>query len=885
MVTKPVKVVSSMGEQSVGKSFALNHLVDTSFAGSAMRTMEGVWMSVTPTDQALIVALDFEGVHSIERSAQEDSLLVLFNTAISNLVLFHNNFTLSRDITGLFQSFQSSASVLDPEANPMLFQSTLVIIIKDVAPHDTNDIQKRFKSRFHLKFQQIVQAEQAMNFISRLHRDHVDIVPWPLLGSRQFYTLFKAIKKSLDEQAVTHHGGAIFLQTMKTLMAKLKINDWGAMSQTLAAHRVHLLLSLLPKAMAFGATEIIPDYEPLVDFDMASVIDIRDTRSQFYLGETGPQGQPAGCDVALQMLCQSCHTYGDRFSQADTDWKRDLQAFLDDSDTVDMWVEHVRAWISVNTLKFGSDQSEVQQLFRTFNSAVIDLKASIWLCGAQCSLCNLGCVLSRHHEGSHSCQTDHHCVRMCQFEGAEHGNTEPCGLPYVLYISFMLSVVLNSKCHSAGHPGSHLCDVTAHLCGQRCKLIGKKGCQEACIKMVNHEDGDHMCSMSTHECGMVRDVSQLYYVHAHGSFSCAVWQVYACSTDIHSLVMDNVGFLGLQSSTSFSSHFAPLIANSADVFALIMITSTVCNLTLFICAGHSQQEHDTSHGSMSKTKWAVDGGERTVLEVGGRKFGMNDDGAPMLCSMYCHSMGRHAHIDWCRTNDPNCGGPEHEHIVAPMQPNPRKPKDWITHGLYWRQTGFSSLVSNLEQFIHLSNQTRILKKIKPTSQNECVTGQNMIAQPILEPSHPIARFLSFTAASLSTRNPAVLRQVFHVIFAIDRSGSMGINDRRPLDNTPTTQLIRGSHNNRLGAVYSSLHGFWEARHRAVMVNGGTARRNAYSVILFDHTISTAITHDFTSTPTQLLDTVLRYQADGGTDFTLAIGMAQSCLERHWSTER
>ena len=33
-----MKVVSSMGQQSVGKSFSLNHLVDTSFAGSAMRT-------------------------------------------------------------------------------------------------------------------------------------------------------------------------------------------------------------------------------------------------------------------------------------------------------------------------------------------------------------------------------------------------------------------------------------------------------------------------------------------------------------------------------------------------------------------------------------------------------------------------------------------------------------------------------------------------------------------------------------------------------------------------------------------------------------------------------------------------------------------------------
>ena len=61
-------------------------------------------MSVTPTDDTLIVALDFEGrfsysssyrdlstnnnigVDSVERSLQEDTLLVLFNTAMSNLV-------------------------------------------------------------------------------------------------------------------------------------------------------------------------------------------------------------------------------------------------------------------------------------------------------------------------------------------------------------------------------------------------------------------------------------------------------------------------------------------------------------------------------------------------------------------------------------------------------------------------------------------------------------------------------------------------------------------------------------------------------------------------------------------------------------------------------
>ena len=103
----------------------------------------------------------FAGIHRTERPAQELDTLVLFNTAISNLVclpsiddrdgiltpnprqvLFRNNFTLSRDITGLFQSFQSSSTVLDSVANTALFQSTLVIIIKDVADSDKAEIAR-----------------------------------------------------------------------------------------------------------------------------------------------------------------------------------------------------------------------------------------------------------------------------------------------------------------------------------------------------------------------------------------------------------------------------------------------------------------------------------------------------------------------------------------------------------------------------------------------------------------------------------------------------------------------------------------------------------------------------------------------------------------------
>jgi len=51
-------------------------------------------------------------------------------------ILFRNNFAISRDIAGLFQSFQSSSTVLDPAANPSLFRSLLMIIIK-VTPRQT----------------------------------------------------------------------------------------------------------------------------------------------------------------------------------------------------------------------------------------------------------------------------------------------------------------------------------------------------------------------------------------------------------------------------------------------------------------------------------------------------------------------------------------------------------------------------------------------------------------------------------------------------------------------------------------------------------------------------------------------------------------------------
>ena len=78
--------------------------------------------------------------------------------------------------------------------------------------------------RFSLKFQKIVELEQASNFITKLHDGKLAIIPWPVIESKQFYTLFPKLKGMLDRQPVTHPKGGIFLQTMKTLMAKLKVS-------------------------------------------------------------------------------------------------------------------------------------------------------------------------------------------------------------------------------------------------------------------------------------------------------------------------------------------------------------------------------------------------------------------------------------------------------------------------------------------------------------------------------------------------------------------------------------------------------------------------------------------------------------------------------------
>lgn len=105
---------------------------------------------------------------------------------------------------------------------------------------------------------------------------------------------------------------------------------------------------------------------------------------------------------------------------------------------------------------------------------------------------------------------------------------------------------------------------------------------------------------------------------------------------------------------------------------------------------------------MSKTRWSIEGPDDTILELNGHRFGSNDDCAPVMCNLVCKDMGRHAHLDYCRSDGSACVGLELEHIIARLSPNPDKPKDWVSHGMYWRRSGSYDLdiPSGLNIVIH-----------------------------------------------------------------------------------------------------------------------------------------------------------------------------------------
>ncbi|PKY60332.1 hypothetical protein RhiirA4_483920, partial [Rhizophagus irregularis] len=195
-----------------------------------------------------------------------EMFLTLFNTVVSNLILFKNQFTINRDVSTMFQKFQDSANLFEPD--PEIFQARLCIIIKDVPQVDKNDI----KGEFEQKLSQLVKKEGEDNFITKMFGERLDITPWPVFNTIAWFKKLSKIKKILDKQKTKYENARTFLQNTKVIMAKLKICDWNSLNENLIQIRVATLKRLFPIAVSYGLEQKDPIIECLVNHDSGEKI-------------------------------------------------------------------------------------------------------------------------------------------------------------------------------------------------------------------------------------------------------------------------------------------------------------------------------------------------------------------------------------------------------------------------------------------------------------------------------------------------------------------------------------------------------------------------------------------------------------------------------------
>ncbi|GBC07437.1 hypothetical protein RclHR1_07470002 [Rhizophagus clarus] len=952
---KKVKVISSMGEQSCGKSFMLNHLVGTTFDGSAMRCTEGVWMSLVNTNECIYVALDFEGLKSLERTPQEDLFLTLFNTVVSNLILFKNQFVINRDMSSMFQRFQDGATLF--ESDSKIFQAKLCIIIKDVPKNDKDEIVREFKS----KFSQIVSEEGEDNFISRMYKGGLDIIPWPMFNDAAWFKTLSTVNKKLDKQEIKYENARTFLQSTKVIMAKLKICDWGSLDENLIQIRVATLKRLLPTVVSYGLEQKDTVTEQLTNHDSGEPIDdpIVGLSEILHDFEKSSELLPDS-DIQLyeengsfERLSEDLRCYFEenvqprRESSDDIKWFTNFERFF--KYIIERRVLRVRNWYMQNTAKFPQDNSDIVNGKYLMEQEISKLILFWTLCGLTCNQCNLKCVKNRDHQENHDCLTDHKCHFLCHFIEAHNNKLIP------------------ACSHKAGHEGKHACDKISHLCGKPCSLIDKRNCQKVCSKEIGHDDSEHLCQSKRHYCGKDCSLSTrtikgdyrcpnkciISYEEVHDSHRCENETCpiqcpipdckERCQSNNHfhsDLQVDHFCgnehqcqklceddgickvtteprrqeevYNGLVKETSIT--FTKYIQSNERLKCIKKIPpnkfehtgkhthgensfhfcDAKCQFCEYFCTlpyGH-KQIHDTRHGNMTQTEFT---GESNEFEYAGHKLRVGDQGVFVLCNLHCKDLGRHRHIDYCQSAE-NCKlgnqGQDIQHINEKVHPNPDKSKDFISHKLFWERTGFKDPYSVQEQqeFTKCDHECSDEKHHKsqgpsapPPTKSFCEL--QLFHVPLNPSSNPPNDYgyISLDGHHFDCENPSTREAAFHIIFVLDRSGSMSCNDKKPIPNFPIYNDLIRNHNNRTGAVYQAVYQFMDARINSAKTNQNqmSATQDSISLILFDHEAIVPFEYRDLTDPQDLLNSMLQHQARGGTNYDLAIQKAGFLITSHF----
>ena len=478
--TGDIKVISSMGKQTTGKSFTLNHLTGSSFNIAGTRCTDGCWMTVKEQEDCLYVILDFEGLGSFERTEQDDMLLSLFNSSISTITIFKTGMRLDRDVDKMFNKINMGSDQL--KGNNKVFKGKFLIVINDVAEQDVEDTPREFEE----KISNIV-SKSENNFIKKLYNSDFEIMAFPAFESKDYYenmdALLHIIRSEIEPIFKT---GNEFVSTMKLLMAKLATNDFSPLDRQQIDERVRFLRCMMEPAIQFGQTSDDEPKKKELDLKCLDNASLKiPTEKEIELASVGTIAlndfeiifRPDQLEDTLLRFLAIMELTSDNF----LNWREGLQNYL--AETISFRFERVETWLEENLRKWKeSENSEyddiINVMLENLENKKLNFLQTYKFCDEKCGKCFLKCTQAVNHRGTHKCSIpDHRCVASCEFCETDKLR---CKLPY-------------------GHGGKHVCGEISHVCSEPCRFNVLNDCVGECLKMMGH-DGDHECSEKRHPC-------------------------------------------------------------------------------------------------------------------------------------------------------------------------------------------------------------------------------------------------------------------------------------------------------------------------------------------------------------------------------------------------
>ena len=417
--TGPVKVISSMGKQTTGKSYLLNHLMGSSFNISGTRCTDGCWMTVKVAQGCLYVILDFEGLGSFERTDQDDMLLSLFNSSLSTMTLFKTEQRLDRDTDQLFTKFNLGSDQL--KSTDKIFQGQFMIIVKDVAESDVEDIRKEFEE----KINGLLHKEKHNNFISKLYRGGFQINPFSPFQTKSFYNDVDLLRQEILSASPLFESGTSFMEMMKLLLSKLAINDFTPIDRQHIDARIKYLRSHMKFALKYG--QLCDDDEKHPEFAL-TLLDKKNERmdSKWLFEFTKLNSSSIEMnDEQLTFIESSFRGVVGIFNRFVTpnssnllEWRQELEMFLEACvknrfERVSLWMEgNLAAWRNQDSPEYEDSISALRDSFRLEQE---ELNRQMKFCDQKCSECFVKCTHIRNHVSDHLCSTSHLCTENCAY--------------------------------------------------------------------------------------------------------------------------------------------------------------------------------------------------------------------------------------------------------------------------------------------------------------------------------------------------------------------------------------------------------------------------------------------------------------------------------------